>query len=128
MSDDIYSDCKYPHCDSLVLHAPGACVYCDHYPERQKQRIRDRINFTGCSTPGWEKCPAERRRPLATVNRWGGNVAVTEAQLLQRDAAWAKILAELYPGTANATCVCGALKLGHAGRTGHSSWCQYRAG
>jgi hypothetical protein len=65
--------CPFPHCDSLVLHAPGECQVCDLYPTAQAKRIKDRINFTGQRVKGRTKCPSERRRPLSDINAWGGN-------------------------------------------------------
>lgn len=69
---------KYPHCDALVLHAPGECKYCDRYPDAQQWRIINKINFTGHNDPDKAQCPAEQRRKLATINRWYGNVARPE--------------------------------------------------
>jgi hypothetical protein len=69
------SDAPFPHCDDLVLHAPGECEFCDHYPEAQADRERRLINFTGHHEPHKETCPAEVRRPIETIERWGGNVA-----------------------------------------------------
>lgn len=69
---------KHPHCDELVLHAPGKCEYCDLYPERQSQRVRDGVAFTGepPTKGGPEKpCPSTQRRPLSTIERWPGNRA-----------------------------------------------------
>lgn len=59
----------FPHCDSLILHAPGECKYCDMYPERQKERMDNGVNFTGHGDD-----PATEVRPLDTINKWGGNV------------------------------------------------------
>jgi hypothetical protein len=67
-----------PHCDELVLHAPYECTYCDAFPERQAERVKTNVNFTGHSDPGKSTCPAELRRPNSVINRWGGNVALTE--------------------------------------------------
>lgn len=64
----------FPHCDSSVLHAPGECQYCDHYPDWQQARAVQGINFTGHHDPDKAPCPAERRRPVETINRWYGNV------------------------------------------------------
>lgn len=64
---------KAPHCDDLILHAPGKCVYCDEYAEEQQERIRDGVNFTGEGDPNKKTCPAEQRRALRDINRWGGN-------------------------------------------------------
>lgn len=65
---------KYPHCDELVLHAPGTCEYCDRYPVDQAIRVSEGINFTGEGNPNKKPCPAEVRRKLSTINKWGGNV------------------------------------------------------
>lgn len=64
----------FPHCDSLVLHKPKECYYCDMYPELQEKRVLDGVNFTGGNDPGKSTCPSEVRRPLAMINRWYGNV------------------------------------------------------
>lgn len=64
-----------PHCDSLVLHAPGECKYCDERGNLQSWRLASGVNFTGHSDPAKKPCFAERRRPAETINRWGGNVA-----------------------------------------------------
>lgn len=72
------------HCDALVLHAPNECRYCDMYPTAQLWRIKNKINFTGHYKAGFTQCPAEAQRPLETINRWHGNVAMDESQL-QRD-------------------------------------------
>lgn len=58
----------FPHCDDLVLHAPGECKYCDHYPDRQAERVSSGVNFTGHGPD-----PASGRRPLEIINRWPGN-------------------------------------------------------
>jgi len=64
-----------PHCDAEVIHAPTKCEFCDHYPELQAERVVAGINFTGEQDPNKKPCPAEVRRPLQTINRWGGNIA-----------------------------------------------------
>lgn len=72
----LYQNGRPPHCDELVVHAPGACEFCDDFASlAQQQRIRDNINFTGEGNPNKQPCPAEQRRALSTINRWGGNVA-----------------------------------------------------
>lgn len=65
----------HPHCDDLVLHAPGECVHCDAYPERQRQRQLGLVNFTGQTEAHKEACPSTYRRPLETIERWPGNRA-----------------------------------------------------
>lgn len=54
---------EYPHCNPDVLHAPGTCVYCDEFSERQAVRAAGGTPFT----------PAES-------NGWSGNVAVKAGQ------------------------------------------------
>lgn len=44
---------RYPHCNSEVLHAPGRCVYCDHFPERQMMREAGGTPFTPDESNGW---------------------------------------------------------------------------
>lgn len=98
---------QMPHCDQYVLHAPGECEYCDHYPEAQAQRVKDGINFTGKKDPSKKQCPAEARRALANINRWPGNIphAPTDPD-----------------------CQCGASMIGVLPRTpGHSDWCPARS-
>ena len=81
MSDEA----AFPHCDSDVLHRPKDCVYCDRYPDRQAARAKSGVNFTGCRDFGKMLCPSERNRPLETINRWGGNVAMTPEMIAERD-------------------------------------------
>jgi hypothetical protein len=64
---------SFPHCDELVLHAPGECKYCDDCPAAQQKRIKDGVNFTGHYDAAKKPCPAEERRDLKTINRWYGN-------------------------------------------------------
>lgn len=70
------SDCRHPHCDEWVLHAPGECIHCDKYPKRQELRNTYGINFTGDTTepPRPWACPAEMARPLEKIELWYGNV------------------------------------------------------
>jgi len=64
---------QFPHCDALVLHAPGECEYCDRHPDWQQLRQMWGINFTGKTQPTKAPCPAERRRSVEKIHRWGGN-------------------------------------------------------
>jgi hypothetical protein len=64
-----------PHCDDLVLHAPGECKFCDWEMEAQAERVRARVNFTGHRDADKVACPSELRRSLSTIERWGGNRA-----------------------------------------------------
>lgn len=77
----------YPHCDQLVLHAPGECIYCDKHPDWQQARIDNGINFTGHSDADKQPDPATIRRTQMlvehgewgngydTLNQWPGNQA-----------------------------------------------------
>lgn len=42
-----------PHCNASMLHAPGECYYCDHYPKRQQAYIDGGIPFTPNESNGW---------------------------------------------------------------------------
>lgn len=42
-----------PHCNASMLHAPGECYYCDHYPQRQQAYIDGGIPFTPNESNGW---------------------------------------------------------------------------
>jgi hypothetical protein len=63
-----------PHCDQSILHAPGVCQYCDHYPDWQEVREVQRINFTGENDLNRAPCPSLHFRPAEVRDRWGGNV------------------------------------------------------
>jgi hypothetical protein len=65
---------RFPHCDSYVLHKPGACRYCDAFPARQKKRQDLGVAFTGeTPTEGQIACPSELLRPASVIHRWPGN-------------------------------------------------------
>ncbi len=85
---------SFPHCDSLVLHYPGTCEYCDGYPDWQANRLRRGINFTGEGNPLKHPCPAEEKRPLETINKWHGNVPMDEEQK-RSDQEWLRELKKL---------------------------------
>jgi len=61
-----------PHCDMWVLHAPGACEFCDELAPVQAARARLGINFTAETDPAKDPCPAMALRPTK-YNVWGGN-------------------------------------------------------
>jgi hypothetical protein len=68
---------KFPHCDSRVVHSPeDNCKYCNESGLQELRKVWN-INFTGHHDPDKTICPAEAKRPLDTINRWGGNVAMT---------------------------------------------------
>ena len=69
---------RFPHCDELVLHAPGECTYCDRHSLEQHERIRDGVNFTGHNDSTKRACPSTARRPLEIIERWPGNRAKEE--------------------------------------------------
>lgn len=70
-------DMPLPHCDYLILHAPGECIYCDKHPYEQSLREHWLINFTNEHDPEKLPCPSTLRRSDETRDRWGGNVAAT---------------------------------------------------
>lgn len=76
---------EFPHCDMNVLHAPGACVFCDKFPQKQQERVEQKINFTGETDPDKRACPATAARPVTTIHKWGGNAPITQDQLEERD-------------------------------------------
>lgn len=70
-----------PHCDHLVLHAPGTCIFCDMNPYRPLHYARAllRIGYTNRSCPeGFRPCPATVMRSRHHIDRWGGNVAIKD--------------------------------------------------
>lgn len=70
-----------PHCDSLVLHAPGECRFCDCHPDWQAYRQTVGIAFSGHDPlNGQAACPSEVRRPRQLIIRWPGNVAAPDGQ------------------------------------------------
>lgn len=61
------------HCDQKILHAPGKCQFCDHYPEAQRLRDWWGINFTNEHDPGKAPCPSTHSRPDEVRDLWPGN-------------------------------------------------------
>ncbi len=65
------------HCDELVLHSPGTCIYCDeHGALLQSERIQKAVAYTD-QMPLTEgvlllPCPAWQKRG-ANCQVWGGN-------------------------------------------------------
>jgi hypothetical protein len=62
-----------PHCDASILHAPGACEFCDQFRPWQEYRIVARVNFTGEHEDGKAPCPSEYFRPAEVRDRWPNN-------------------------------------------------------
>ncbi len=65
-----------PHCDAMVLHAPGRCGYCDHFLAGAAQALRQiwGVAFTGQTPqPGQVPCPSDARRGTAGAHVWSGN-------------------------------------------------------
>lgn len=92
--DGIDHPVQPPHCDPRVLHAKGACRFCDDdkHDRWRKYRTEKKILFTGeLPREGWTMCPAEAARGLDSINRWPGN----EPADAFYDAARAKDLAAL---------------------------------
>lgn len=70
---------RFPHCDSLILHRPGTCEYCDRYPDRQALRYKQGIAFSNDSASHVQAldlipCPSTVKRPADVRDRWPGNV------------------------------------------------------
>lgn len=70
----------FPHCDAKVLHAPGDCGFCDHFPDMQNARIAWGMNFTGEHEDNLAPCPAEIARTMETIERWVGNRKLAPAK------------------------------------------------
>jgi hypothetical protein len=67
---------QFPHCDQLILHAPGECMYCDKHPEWQELREAWGIAYTGYEPEAGEMpCPADNARPGGKCEAWPGNKA-----------------------------------------------------
>lgn len=73
--DEYDEEFMFPHCDSRILHSPGACVYCDKYPNRQQDRIDSNTNFSNESDPNKLPCPSTYLRSAEVRDRWSGNRA-----------------------------------------------------
>lgn len=71
-------NCKFPHCDSEVLHAKKTCKICDKFPELQEHREKQGINFTGENDPNKAPCSATQKRSVSIIHQWKGNVPVDE--------------------------------------------------
>lgn len=74
------SDAPFPHCNAEVLHAPGECIYCDMYPDRQQMRIAGKTPFS----------------PLES-NGWRGNIAWTSEMASDEAKFWADLSAQFEP-------------------------------
>lgn len=62
-----------PHCDPSILHAPGACRYCDEYPDWQAYRQVAGIAFTGQASDSLAPCPSTHFRSAEQRDAWYGN-------------------------------------------------------
>jgi len=51
---------QFPHCDALILHHPGTCVYCDGHPDWQALRSAQGIAFSN-DTSEFVKTPLSPR-------------------------------------------------------------------
>lgn len=90
---DIY-EAAFPHCDQRVLHAPGACEHCDHYPHYQELRKAWGINFTGIALEHEANdpkskllpCPSDFNRGLGGAHVWGGNRPKPKEPTINKEA------------------------------------------
>lgn len=71
-----------PHCDQRMLHAPGDCVVCDYYPDRQALRVMWGIAFTGRPEDGMFPCPFDVTRGTSS---WPGNQAKPADETVERE-------------------------------------------
>lgn len=67
-----YGVCKFPHCDSRILHLPEECESCAAAVELQEERVFLNISNTLVKNRKW-KCPADRVRTPQSLNWWPGN-------------------------------------------------------
>lgn len=89
------------HCDPLVLHAPGACWFCDeHGADMQAERKERGIAFTDDTLYANLQCPARAQRG-ENCQLWGGMTgfggnkpAGTRAEYDERWAEWYRTLDE----------------------------------
>lgn len=70
---------QFPHCDSLILHSPGVCEYCDRHPDWQALRSAQGIAFSDTSEEEIRAndlipCPSTVKRPAEVRDQWYGNV------------------------------------------------------
>lgn len=78
-TDTLGSRFQFPHCDSLILHRPGTCEFCDRRPDWQEYRAAAGIAFSNDSDEyiknhGLVPCPSTVRRPAEIRDLWFGNV------------------------------------------------------
>lgn len=78
-TDVLGTNIQFPHCDSLILHTPGVCQYCDRHPDWQALRSAQGIAFSDMPEDirrehGLLPCPSTYRRPAEVRDRWYGNV------------------------------------------------------
>lgn len=70
---------QFPHCDSLILHRPGTCEFCDRHPDWQQYREHAGLAFSNDSEEYIREhrlvpCPSTSRRTAEVRDRWPGNV------------------------------------------------------
>lgn len=71
----------FPHCDSLILHSPGTCMYCDDHPDWQQYRLGAGIAFSDTDPlvvrdQGLAPCPSIFHRSSAVRDQWANNLPV----------------------------------------------------
>lgn len=69
---------QFPHCDTLILHTPGVCVYCDRHPDWQQYRSAIGMAFSDMPADrvlanNLLPCPSTAHRPAEVRDRWYGN-------------------------------------------------------
>jgi hypothetical protein len=78
-TDVLGTDAQLPHCDSLILHRPGTCEFCDRHPAWQQYRSAAGIAFSNDTDDhirehGLAPCPSTFRRTSEVRDKWPGNV------------------------------------------------------
>lgn len=80
MTDPAVNLGQLPHCDAAVLHAPGACDYCDRHPDWQELRATWGIAYTGQPpTDDQLPCPSDYRRGTDGAHVWPGNIPAVQS-------------------------------------------------
>ena len=94
----------FPHCDSNILHSPGTCEFCDHYPDRQELRRHYGEPFT--DQQGEHEDIGGRSKRQA--EKWWGNRASKptlvivngiEHQWVTNEATYEQIVRAAFPET-----------------------------
>jgi hypothetical protein len=96
MSEVVFPEVVFPHCNPKVLHAPGECRYCDDHPDWQKLRKAWELPFSDYDPNGWG---GNRAAPANGIVRgWdyaGYEVVESRSRFKERVRAAANALGEI---------------------------------